>query len=90
MKTLILAVIVIVMTAVAAPCEEGLGMTFAKVDGQTAVAVGTKQHQALTSMITLVNLLKKQKAEKKIDGDQYDSQVAALMEHAKAMGVTIN
>lgn len=89
MKTLILAVLVVVMAAVAAPCQEGIGMAFAKVEGKTAVAVGTKQHQALTSMITLVNLLKKQRALKKIDSIQYNEKVAVLIEHAKAMGVTI-
>ena len=89
MKTLTIALLVVVMMAVATPCQE-LGMSFARIEGKTAVAIGTREHQALTSMITLVNLLKKQKAEKKIDGDSYDSQVAALIEHAKAMGVTIN
>ena len=90
MKMLTIALLVVVLSAVAAPCQEGLGMSFAKIEGKTAVAVGTRQHQALTSMITLINLLKKQKAEKKIDQTLYNEKVASFIEHAKAMGVTIN
>ncbi len=64
--------------------------SFTKFEGKTVIAIGHAQHQAVSSMVTIVNVLKKAKSDQKIDAPTYDAKVAALIEHAKSLGVNIN
>ena len=60
------------------------------IDGKSMVAKNRKEYQVLTSMVQLVNVLKRVKANKGIDQLQYDEKVATLFEHATSLGIKVN
>ena len=60
------------------------------VDGKSMIAKNRHEFQVLCSMVDMVNVLKRVKAKKGISGEQYNDQVAALLNHAEALGIKIN
>lgn len=60
------------------------------IDGKSMVAKNRHEYQVLTSMVQMVNTLKRVKANKGMDNTQYTDKVSALFEHAEALGIRVN
>jgi hypothetical protein len=60
------------------------------IDGKSMVAKNRHEYQVLSSMVDMVNVLKRVKAKKGIDATQYTNKVSALFEHAEALGIRVN
>ncbi len=94
MKLLAIILLVVAMSAVSAPCQDTLeveiGMSFTKIEGKTCVAVGARQHQAVSSMRTMISVMKRARAAGNLMEPDYEAKVSALFEHAKSLGVSVN
>jgi len=61
------------------------------IDGKSMIAKNRHEYQVLTSMVDMVNVLKRVKAKKgSIYNDTYTEKVAALFNHAEALGIKVN
>jgi hypothetical protein len=61
-----------------------------KIDGQVCQADSYEEFTVLLSLVTTVNQLKRDRAEKKLTENQYAEKVAFLIGEAKVKGVNVN
>jgi len=61
-----------------------------KIDGQVCQADNYEEFTVLLSLVTTVNRLKRDRAEKKLTENQYAEKVAVLIGEAKVKGVNVN
>lgn len=61
-----------------------------KIDGQVCQANNYEEFTVLLSLVTTVNRLKRDRAEKKLTENQYAEKVAVLIGEAKVKGVNVN
>jgi len=84
-----------VLSVSSAPAEEPGNdyqplVTYIRVDGRACVAHNAEQFVMLSSMVQLVNKLKRNKAEGYIDDLEYRSRVSTMLSDARNLGVRVN
>jgi len=61
-----------------------------KIEGQVCRASNYEEFQLLLSMVKTINQLKKDRSERRLTKEQYESQVTVLLGTAKAKGVNVS
>lgn len=69
--------------------QDEIFIAVVKIDSATCIAHTREEYKVLQTTNDLVNTLKRVKARKGIDQDEYNSRVTMLLNGAEAMGVTI-
>jgi hypothetical protein len=66
------------------------GTSIIKIDGKFLQANSYEEFKTLLRLTKSVNLLKKQRAEKRLTKEMYNNAVSALFDDAKIRGIVIN
>ena len=85
---LLKVIAVIVLLAVICSIEAQDFISVVKLDdGTTCIASNAEEHETLTSMVVLINTMKKEKANGTIDSTQYAEKTASVMKDARKSGI---